>query len=155
MERKDSTIYKMFDRLILDDGIKNLPLSEITRNFNQISKNVSFDTKNIYEVRQAFSMIEEFSKIVKVRLAESKKSAVLLFLSILERHNDFMDWFSSLTLPHQKYVCSFLLNCDWDYLKGFMSEEEISRRFNNIIWSEATLISTFVLPDFRKRELTP
>lgn len=152
MERKDSTIYKMFDRLILDDGIKNLPLSEITRNFNQISKNVSFDTKNIYEVRQAFTMIEEFSKIIKVRLAESKKSAILLFLSILEEHKDFKDWFSSLTLPHQKYVCSFLLNCDWDYLKGFMSEEEINRWFNNITWSEATLISTFVLPNFRQRE---
>lgn len=139
-----STIEQIFEKFVIDNEVTDFPITTLTNTFHKLEKITSYEM-GYYEHRQAYHIIKDISKFLSVHLNSSKRTIGQTYKRILFEETDFVDWFKSLSLPHRKYVCAFLDCGDWDFLNGFMSQEEVRKRFNHISWSRAALISTLFL----------
>ena len=146
--KRTKEITDLFEKYELDNEIKNFPISTLTSCFNKLAKYTSYDM-GFYDHRQAFHLIDEISKVLRVHLKEAKPNVGVRYRTIFNQHSDFVKWFTSLQIPFQKYVYAYLDLGDIDFLKGFMTDEEIKERFNDISWNNASLIVTYNLSNYQ------
>lgn len=144
METNNEEINKLFEKFIIDNEVADFPLATLTNTFHKLEKYTSYEM-GYYEHRQAYHIINDISKFLSVHLNDSKKTVGLSFRRILFDEYEFAEWYKALPLPYKKYVCSFLDFGDLDFLKGFMTQDEINKHFNQISWSRASLIATYFL----------
>lgn len=144
MAKETKEIYDIFEKLVMDNEVTDFPLTTLTSAFHKLEKVTSYEM-GYYDHRQAYHVIKDISNFLKIHLKESKSSIGQTYKRILLEEINFVNWYKSLPVPYKKYICVFLDFGDSDFLKGFLTEEEISEHFNNISWSRAALISTLYL----------
>lgn len=144
--KRDTEIYNIFYNLMLEEDIKDADNSTLTRNFHKLEKLTSYNMDK-EDAIIAYRVINGIGQTINERLKSSSTRTGMVYKEIFYQERKFVKWFFSLSIPHRKYVDSYLQYVDWDFVRGFMDMEEANEIFSSISWARATLIASYFLKE--------